>query len=160
KKDDSAFNVILPQPAAAGTSHEVVVEYQGDKVVHKAGGGNFSVGARQSWYPNLNSFHDHARYDLIFKVPKQYTLVSVGKMVKQWKEQDLACSEWTSDVPMAVAGFNYGTFKKKAVTDSATGMGIEGYATAEAPDYLKSAAMGDDLASTMSPSRLIDQGIV
>jgi hypothetical protein len=158
KKEDGAFYVILPQPVDTGSAHELAIEYQGDKVVHKAGGGNFSVGARESWYAALNSFHDYAKYDLIFKVPKLYTLVSVGKLVRQWSEHDFACSEWTSPSPLAVAGFNYGTFKKKAVTDGPTGIVIEGYAASEVPDYLRGAA-DSDFGGGMAPSRLIDQSL-
>ena len=155
KKDDAAFYVILPKPMDVGSRFELLIEYQGDKVVHKAGGGNFSVGARESWYPNVNSFHDHARYDLTFKVPKQYTLVSIGNLEKQWTEQDKACSRWTSEIPLPVAGFNYGSFKKKQTMDEEAGFGIEGYATTEAPDYLQSPSE----SSSIAPSVLIDRTI-
>ncbi len=129
KKEDAALFVVLPKPLDAGSSHELAIEYAGDKVVLKEGGGNFAVGARESWYPNLNHFHDHARYDLTFRVPKAYKLVSVGN----------ACSHWVSDVPLAVAGFNYGDFQKRALTDPRVGA-IEGYATSETPDYLAGAS--------------------
>ncbi len=154
KKEDGAFYVVMPRPLEAGASHALLIEYEGDKVVHKAGGGNFSVGARESWYPNVNSFHDHARYELTFKVPKQYTLVSIGNLEKQWTEQDQACSHWISEVPLPVAGFNYGVFKKKQITDPESGIAVEGYATTEIPDYLRGST-----GSTMAPSQLIDQTI-
>src|SRR5580698_4260590 len=113
RKEDASFYVVMPEPMAKGSSHQLLIEYTGDKVVHKAGGGNFSVGARESWYPNVNTFRDHARYDLTYRVPKQYTLVSVGNVEKQWTEKDTACSHWVSDTPIAVAGFNFGLFKNK-----------------------------------------------
>ena len=47
--------------------------------------------------------------------------------MREWKEEDFACSEWTSEIPLAVASFNYGAFKKKAITDSESGAQIEGY---------------------------------
>jgi hypothetical protein len=151
RKHDGSFYVVLPQPLAKGSEHQLLVEYQGDKVVHNAGGGNFSVGARTSWYPSLNAFRDHTRFNLIFKVPKSYTLVSMGKLVREWKEQDFGCTEWDSEVPVPVAGFNYGDFKKRAVTDSAIdNFEIEGYAGGALPDYLK----GAEEIGGMSPSRL------
>jgi aminopeptidase N len=58
-------------------------------------------------------------------------------------------------VPLAVAGFNYGRFKKKQVTDEPTKYVIDGYATSELPDYLRGSAV-----EGTSPSRLIDQGLV
>ena len=96
----------IPGNNGEGQHSRIAVEYLGDKVVSKEGGGNVAVGARESWYPNLNTFHDHARFDLTFRVPKQYTLVSVGKLLKEWAEKDVACTHWVSELPLAVAGFN------------------------------------------------------
>ncbi len=152
RKADGSLHVILPEPMVKGRDYRLVVEYSGDRVIRKSGGGNFSVGARTSWYPNVNAFSDRATYDLTFKVPKNYTLVSVGKLVKEWREDDFAASQWVSEVPLAVAGFNYGSFTKKQITDEPTKYSIEGYAVGELPDYLKNTEMGKT-----SPSRLNDQ---
>jgi hypothetical protein len=121
-------------------------------VLNNAGGGNFSVGARTSWYPSVNSFNDRATFDLTFKVPKQYTLISVGKRVKEWQEEDYAASQWTSEIPLAVAGFNYGRFKKKEITDPDTKYQIEGYAVTDMPDGLRNTGIGG-----MAPARLLDK---
>ena len=156
-KEDPYFYVILPEPMVQGRTYNLSIEYAGNQVIHNAGSGNFSVGARTSWYPSLNSFLDHATYDLTFKIPKQYTLVSVGKMVKAWQEENLACSEWKSDVPMAVAGFNYGAFKKKMVTDRESKYDIEAYSTSEVPDYLKEAGAQLNLTTAgMADRALVD----
>src|SRR5262249_5409992 len=124
RKADGSFSVIMPEPITAGRDYRLVIEYGGDRVIHKAGGGNFSVGARTSWYPSVNAFHDRATYDLTFKVPRNYTLVSVGKLTREWRENDYAASQWISEIPMAVAGFNYGVFKKKQISDEPTGYSI------------------------------------
>ncbi len=154
---DGSFYAILAQSLKKGSEQEILVEYQGDKVVVNAGGGNFSVGARTSWYPSLNAFHDHTRFHLTFKVPRQYTLISVGKLLKQWTEQDFACTEWDSAVPVPVAGFNYGDFKKRVVTDTTlNNFGIEGYAVSALPDSLKQA----ESIGGMSPSRLNENVMV
>jgi hypothetical protein len=153
RKEDGSLYVILPENMKPGSSGMLRIEYTGDKVVHKEGGGNFSVAARESWYPNVNTFRDHAVYDLTFRVPKRYTLVSVGNLEKAWAEKDAACTHWTSLVPMAVAGFNYGDFKKKQVNDDTLKFDLEGYATTSVPDYLQEM----DKDSPMSPSRLMDQ---
>jgi hypothetical protein len=155
----------MPEPMVKGKPYTVVVEYRGDKILEDAGGGNFAVGARTSWYPSANAFNDRATFDLTFKVPKQYVLVGVGNLVKESKEGDFAVSQWVSQVPLAVAGFNYGSFKKKSVTDAATKYVIEGYATSELPAYLRQmSSMGsDDLTggggTMVTPSRLTDKGI-
>jgi hypothetical protein len=156
KKEDPAFYVVMPEAMAKGSAHEVLIEYAGDKVVHKEGGGNFSVGARESWYPNVNTFRDHARYDLTFKVPKQYTLVSVGNPAKQWTEKDAACSQWVSETPIAIAGFNYGIFKNKKLTDAQSGFVTDGYATTEPPDALAQFA-GEPGTGVMAPSNMMDR---
>jgi hypothetical protein len=132
------------------------MEYRGDKVVQDAGGGNFAVGARTSWYPTTNSFKDRATYDLTFIVPNKYTLVGVGQPVKDAREGDLVISQWTSETPLAVAGFNYGLYKKKAIDDPDTKYKVEGYATSELPDMLKGAAS----IGGMSPVRLMDNAMV
>lgn len=157
RKEDGSFYAILPEPMVKGRKYKVSIEYQGDKVVEDAGGGNFAVGARTSWYPSVNAFNDRATFDLTFKVPKSYTLVGVGKQVKTWREGDYAASQWTSEVPLAVAGFNYGNFKKKEITDEPTKYLIEGYATSELPSYLRNAG---NAIGGMTPTRLTENAIV
>ena len=131
------FYVIMPEPLEAGNKYRLNFEYDGNKVIRDEGGGNFSVGARSSWYPNVNSFLDHATYDLKFRVPKRYTLVSVGKLVSESKDGDATVSVWKSDIPIAVAGFNYGEFKKKKVTDQLAKYDLEVYTTQDVPSSLQ-----------------------
>lgn len=157
RKEDGSFYAVLPEALVKGKQYKITVEYQGNKVVEDEGGGNFAVGARTSWYPSVNAFNDRATFDLTFKVPKQYMLVGVGREVKTWREGDYAASQWVSDVPLAVAGFNYGDFKKKAIVDEPTKYSIEGYATSELPYYLKQA--GEEIGA-MTPARLTDKAIV
>ena len=114
RKADGTFHVVMPEPMVKDRAYQLEIEYSGDQVIHNAGGGNFSVGARTSWYPN-NPFPDQAKFDLTYKVPREYTLVSVGTPKKLPREGDFEVSEWVSDVPLAVAGFNYGAFTKKEV---------------------------------------------
>jgi hypothetical protein len=156
KKEDGSFYVVLPEALVKGQRYKLMIEYQGDKVVEDAGGGNFAVGARTSWYPSVNAFNDRATFDLTFKVPNKYLLVGVGKLAKEWREGEFAASQWVSDVPLAVAGFNYGRFKKKEATDEATKYQIESYATSDLPDYLR----GAESIGGMSPVRLAEKVMV
>lgn len=156
KNEDSAFHAILPEPTIKDRQYKITIEYQGDKVIEDAGGGNFAVGARTSWYPSVNAFTDRATFDLTFKVPSKYTVVSIGKLVKEGKEENFSVTQWTSDIPLAVAGFNYGNFKRKDLTDEATKYQIEGYATTELPDYLR----GAESIGGMAPSRLIEKTMI
>jgi aminopeptidase N len=113
------------------------------------------VRARSSWYPSANAFTERSTFDLTFKVPKRNKLVAVGKLVKEWKEEDYAASQWVSEVPLAVAGFNYGLFKQKSVTDTAIKYDVETYASEQVPGYLKEAAESINL----TPSALADRAM-
>lgn len=156
QKEDGSFYFILPDAMVKGREYTVKIEYQGNKVIEDAGGGNFAVGARTSWYPSVNAFSDRATFDLTFKVPNLYTLVGVGKLDKEWREGDFSASHWVAKEPLLVAGFNYGRFKKKAISDSDTKYEIEGYAAHEMPDSLR----GVPNIEGMSPSRLTENTIV
>jgi len=155
RKEDGSFYALLPQATVKGQAYTLHIEYEGNKVIENAGNGSFSVGARKSWYPSLNTFGDRATFDLTFRVPKQYTVVGAGKLVKQWREDNFSGSQWISDVPLAVAGFNYGDFKKKQREDSDTKYSFEAYATSEVPAYLRGLGFGN-----MSPSAMADGAMV
>ncbi len=155
RKSDGSLYALMPAPMPKGQNYSLTIEYAGDQVIHKAGGGNFYVEARSSWYPSLNSFRDQAKYELTFESPRQYTLVASGKPVKQERQGDNTVSQWVSEVPMAVAGFNYGQFKKKEITVKDFPYTVEGYAGTSVPDYLQG-AQEDMVISTTS---LLDQAM-
>ena len=153
RRRDGTFHVVMPEPMVKDRAYQMEIAYAGDQVIHNAGGGNFSVGARTSWYPN-NPFPDQAKFDLTYKVPHLYTLVSVGSPKKLEREGDFDVSQWVSDVPLAVAGFNYGAFKKKEAKIEKLSYVLEGYAVSDLPDALKPAA---EAIGGMTPVRLMDQ---
>lgn len=139
KKRDAGLYVILPEPLTANQTIQLSFTYAGDQVVQSAGNGNYFVGARTSWYPNLNSFLDRAHYDLTFRAPKKFTVVSVGKLESTKQEDGLQVTHWVSTEPLAVAGFNLGEYIRKTPKKSAEGIDyqIEGFATNLAPDYVR-----------------------
>jgi Carboxypeptidase regulatory-like domain/Peptidase family M1 domain len=137
RKEDGSFYVILPDAPPLGKELSINVEYAGDKVLEQAGEGSFYVSARTSWYPNLNGFGEHALYDLTFKVPRKYKVVSVGRLQSESIEQDLAVTHWVTPSPVAVAGFNYGDYTKVELPDEITGYKISGYYLSELPDNLR-----------------------
>jgi len=155
RTEDSAFHAIFPEALVKGQKYKINIEYQGNKVIEDAGGGNFAVAARTSWYPSVNAFNDRATFDLTFIVPNKFVLVGVGKLVKEGKDSDYTVSNWVSDVPLAVAGFNYGRYKKKEVKDEQTKYLIEGYATSDLPDSLR----GAEEIGGMTPTRLTDKAM-
>jgi len=138
KDEDADFGVIFPQPLEAGKTYKINFEYAGGDALIDTGGGNFFVnpGARLTWYPNNEgtAFGDRARFDVTFRYPKGKTLIGTGNPVEaEATDGDLIAAKWTSgDTQLAVAGFNYGLFKKKQVQDSDTGYTIEFYANENA----------------------------
>jgi hypothetical protein len=146
RKEDGSFYAILPAATETGKDYSITVQYEGDKVLEQAGDGSFYVRARSSWYPNLNGFGEHAMYDLTYKVPRRYKVISVGKLEGESVEQDYSVSHWVTPKPVAVAGFNYGQYDKIELADDITGYKISGYYLTELPNNLKNYAALQSMA--------------
>ena len=157
RKDDGSFYAILPQAPPPGMEQSIHVEYAGDKVLENAGEGSYYVRARSSWYPNLNGFGEKALYDLTFKVPRKYKVISVGKLQGESIEQDLAVSHWVTPIPVAVAGFNYGEYTKIDLPDDITGYKISGYYLSELPDNLRAYPVLHTLAARSMTEYALEQ---
>ncbi len=161
KNDDADFGVIWPEPLEAGKTYKLTIEYSGGDALLDAGGGNFFLVPRSTWYPNNEgtAFGDRATFDLTFHYPKGKTLIGTGSQVAPAAlDGDVLTAKWSSGAtPLAVAGFNYGGFKKKEVLDSETGYTIEFFAN-EASSSAMSRA--EDVASMstmgMAKSMLTD----
>jgi len=95
-----------------GQTHSITVEYGGDKVVTNAGSGSYYVGARVSWYPNLNGFVKSALRSYVQGSALEHA-DQRGQARGQHTEAGFAVTHWVTPVPIAVAGFNYGQYKKK-----------------------------------------------
>ncbi len=123
KKKDSDLWVILPAPLKKGQAGVLSLAYAGEDVVQSAGTGNFYVGARTSWYPSIQSgpaLTDRAVYEMTFRTPKKYDIVATGRLVSRKEEGKEAISEWVTDNPFPVAGFNYGKYKSKSIREGET----------------------------------------
>jgi hypothetical protein len=159
KDEDADFGVVLPEGLRAGTTYKLNIEYSGGDALIDLGGGNFFVNpaARLSWYANNEgtAFGDRAVFDVTFRYPKGKTLIGTGTPVgPEVPDGNLVTAKWSSgDVQLAVAGFNYGQFKKKEVLDQATGYDIEFYANDEA---LITSAPGSMSTLGMGKSMLVD----
>jgi hypothetical protein len=82
----------------------------------------------------------------------------VGKPSAPKRDGDFTVSQWVSEVPLAVAGFNYGDFKKKDAPIDVLKYGLESYAATDVPDYLKPFAnsMGGISPNAMSQTALAE----
>jgi len=142
KNEDSDFGVIMPKPLEEGKTYQISVQYDGNDALRDSGGGNFILIPRSTWYPgNANALYaeDRATFDMTFRYPKAYTFVGTGApTAPDDREGDLAVAKWSSgQTELAVAGFNYGRFKKKVVSDKDTGYDVEFYANTEVPDEIR-----------------------
>ncbi|MDX6612978.1 MAG: hypothetical protein QOD75_2164 [Blastocatellia bacterium] len=139
KDDDFDFGVILPQALETGKAYKLTVEYEGDDTLKDSGGGNFILVARENWYPNNPVFGDRALFTMAFRHPKEFTFIGTGALAApDQPDGDLKLTRWTSgETELAVAGFNYGKFRKKDLLDKETGYTIEFYANKDVPDELK-----------------------
>ena len=154
RKQDGSFYAILNEAVIVGQEHSISVEYVGDKVLSDAGDGSYYVGARTSWYPNLNGFGEKALYDLTFKVPHSNVVVSVGKLQGESTEAGFAVSHWVTPVPVAVAGFNYGRYTKMDLPDTIAHYNISGYYLSELPNSL--AGFRNGALSAMAPHKMTE----
>jgi len=141
KDEDADFGVIFPQALEAGKNYSIRVQYEGNEALRDSGGGNFILIPRSTWYPNNagTQFGDRALFDVTYRYPKGFTLVGTGAPVgPDTREGDNNVSKWSGGTTeLAVAGFNYGRFKKKELADKDTGYNIEFYANTEVPDELR-----------------------
>jgi hypothetical protein len=143
KAADAEFAVILPKAPETGKPLTLNVEYAGDGAIFDSGGDNYFLlpSARAAWYPNNGGtqFGDRAVFDVTFHYPKKLTLIGTGAMVgTENAEKDVKTAKWSSGTTeLAVSGFNYGRFKRKAVTDETTKYDIEFYANEELPSELR-----------------------
>lgn len=158
-KQDGALYLILSQPTVKDSVYTAEMEYEGDKVIFKEGEGNYSVEARENWYPSASIFRDWATYDITFHSPRKLTLVSVGKLTGERRDGGEVVTEWRTDQPLPVAGFNYGNFKKKERADEASKYSVEAYATTEPPDFLKyftrTIEMGPHVGDIVNPAGMM-----
>jgi hypothetical protein len=140
KDEDSDFGVVLAQPLKKGESATIRIAYGGKDVVMNEGGQNYYPIARESWYPNAaQGLGDYASYHMTFHVPKGLQLIATGTKVSDRTDGKITTTEWKTDVPLAVVGFNLGEFTMKEATvpgkleDKLT---IDAYANTHIPDNL------------------------
>lgn len=139
KDEDADFAVILPQAMQPGKTYKLTVHYQGNDAISDLGGGNYFLIPRESWYPSNGGtqFGDRAIFEMTFRYPKGNVLVATGRPSgEETEDNGMKVAKWISgDSVLAVAGFNYGKFKKKEILDKDSGYMVEFYGNTQlAPD--------------------------
>jgi hypothetical protein len=154
-EDDDAA-AVLPKMVKNGEKLLVRVTYHGvdKRVMEDAGDGNYTVGARQSWYANVGSFHEPTMFEMTFRYPQKNQIVAVGKETENRVEGDERISVYKTDHPVRVAGFNYGKFKKLTQNDAQSGMNLDVYTNPGEPDVIKRINQAADVGAFGEESEL------
>ena len=141
--------LILPEPAKTGTPYKVKISYAEDsthdsRIINQKGSGLYYVTSRESWFPSFGAFDDRSDFVLNVRSPKKFTFVATGNAVSSEKGKDFLETQWKSQIPLGVVGFNYGDFVEKSQGDPR--LKVTTYAGREVPDELKSIRASLDLA--------------
>jgi hypothetical protein len=112
KEEDAEFWIVFPEILKKDSTYNMTINYSGKDVIKDIGSGNYYVGRRTSWYPNFGVLRGTAQFKISYAVPKELTLISTGTLTKKWEDQEKSYSEWESEIPFRVAGFNYGKYQK------------------------------------------------
>lgn len=146
KDEGSDFGVIWPEALESGKSYKVKIDYRGGDAIADAGSGNYILIPRSTWYPNNGGtqFADRALFNVTFRYQKNNLFVGTGALSEpETRDGDMVVAKWSSgQTELAVAGFNYGRFKKKEVVDQDTGYTVEFYANTELPGFMRDRGIG------------------
>lgn len=139
KDQDPDFAAILPEPAKAGDSIRLLVQYSGKDALLSEGNDTYYLqsAARESWYPaGHGRLGDFANFRMTFHVPKGLTVVATGKQMSTTPESAGTKAVWETQSPIAVAGFNLGAFKSLE-GKTPQGFIVDAYADSGLPDAYK-----------------------
>jgi hypothetical protein len=120
--ENDPFLVVPAESLPAATVHQIEFDEEGS-VISPAGNDVYYVGARSNWYPRSEG--DFAIYDLTFRYPKHLTLVTPGDVTEDRVEGDWHITRRVTPVPIRMAGFNLGDYRK--VVGASPGFRIEVY---------------------------------
>ena len=144
KDDDPDFGVILQHPLKKDESVSLKIYYGGKEVVENEGNSNYYPIARESWYPNATQgLGNYASYHMLFHVPKGLQLIATGDKVNESTDGKITTSEWKTDVPLPVAGFNLGDFTmEEGSVQYKTGgsLSVDAFANTNPPDIFNAIA--------------------
>ncbi|MFQ5722930.1 MAG: M1 family metallopeptidase [Terriglobia bacterium] len=110
--------VVLAEPTQADQELTLTFDYAGEHVVEREGSGVYFAQSF-GWYPTYGlgkmTLHNpefvlRFDFDLTLRVPRKYDAVAVGNKVDEREEGDYKVTRWVTDVPLAVAGFAFGSY--------------------------------------------------
>lgn len=120
--DNEVFLVALDRNLAPG-AHTVVFDQEGE-VILPAGNGVYFVSARGTWYPHHGL--QFTTFDMTFRSPRNLSVIATGDLVEERVEAETRFVRRRSTVPLRIAGFNLGEYKRSTATRG--GLTVEVYA--------------------------------
>jgi len=149
RKLDNDPWALLAEPAAADKTYILKIDYAEDstrdsRIIFQQGSGLYYVTSRESWFPSFGAFDDRTMFTLHLRSPKKYKLIATGRLVRSEKQHDALETDWETEVPYSVVGFNYGDFVEKSHSDP--NLTVTAYSGREVPDELRGLQSALDLA--------------
>jgi hypothetical protein len=105
--ENDLFLVMPSAPLRAGVEYEFEFHHSGRVIVQMADR-VFYVAARANWYPSFGP--QLATYDLSFRYPHDWELVTPGEVVEDRTEGDWRITRRRPSAPIRLAGFNLGEY--------------------------------------------------
>ena len=105
--ENDLFLVMPAAPLRAGVEYEFEFHHSGRVIVQMAEH-VFYVAARANWYPSFGA--QLATYDLSFRYPRDWELVTPGDVVEDRTEGDWRITRRRPSAPIRMAGFNLGEY--------------------------------------------------
>src|SRR5438270_6365173 len=84
---------------------------------------------------------------MTYHVKKDMSMIATGKLLKKFDEENETITEWTSEIPQTVAGFNFGNFKREEGKPFKQPYLLETFANPTPPDIISSLQHIDDMPS-------------
>ena len=91
---------------------------------------------------------------MTFRVPKGMQIAATGSKVSESTEGNHAVSVWKSEVPITVAGFNFGAFKEETAQLEKPPMAVESYANTAPPDVAAGAVNSGAPVGSLNTTQL------
>lgn len=153
RKLDNDPWVILPAPAEPRHPFTLTITYAEDStadshIIKQRGEGLYYVTSRESWYPSFGTMDDRTEFHLRITSPEKYKVTATGRLLKSNKDHDNLTTEWESQIPFSVVGFNYGNFVTKSA--STPQLTVTAYAGKEVPNELKEVQNALDVAGLVT----------
>lgn len=96
-----------------GDQHSLTIYYHGD-LLEKNDLGWINLKSSIFWYPRYDN-NEKAAFGLIFHIPSEYDIISVGELVNKVQKDDVSTTTWFCNTPSRNISFSIGNFDEYEV---------------------------------------------